>query len=233
VAADKSGLTIACTSTINTIFGSILMIPGRYLYELLMPDHVSLTYDDSRDRCNHEQRNEWYVPLIYLPIAMADDHVTDFSIPNTTNAFGYIPTTANFIKPFKRPLSSISPTIVEYPNGTVFISHASAGGSRIITEIVQHLWHVMDQKMTSAQALRQPRFHDQLSPNTVSFEYAGDAYGVAGYSNETTAYFKEIGANVAFVAVGSTTAQAIRVLGNGTFEAAGEPRQRNSAGYAI
>jgi gamma-glutamyltranspeptidase/glutathione hydrolase len=158
---------------------------------------------------------------------------TDFSIPNTTNAFGYIPTEANFIKPFKRPLSSISPTIVEYPNGTVFVSHASAGGSRIITEVIQHLWHVLDQKMTSAQALRQPRFHDQLSPNSVSFEYAGDVFGVPGYSNQTTAYFKEIGANVAFTAVGGSTAQAIRVLENGTFEAAGEPRQLNSAGYAI
>ncbi|EPE30750.1 N-terminal nucleophile aminohydrolases (Ntn hydrolases) [Glarea lozoyensis ATCC 20868] len=195
VSADKSGLTIACTSTINTIFGSRLMIPE-------------------------------------LGVIM-NNEMNDFSVPNTTNAFGYIPTEANYIKPFKRPLSSISPTIVEYPNGTVFISHASAGGSRIITEIIQHLWHVIDQKMTSAQALRQPRFHDQLSPNTVSFEYAGDAFGVPGYSNETTAYFKEIGANVAFVAVGSTTAQAIRVLENGTFEAAGEPRQLNSAGYAF
>jgi hypothetical protein len=47
---------------------------------------------------------------------------TDFSIPNTTNAFGYITTEANFIKPFKRPLSSISPTIVEFPNGTVYLA---------------------------------------------------------------------------------------------------------------
>lgn len=85
--------------------------------------------------------------------------------------------------------------------------------------------------MTSAQALAQPRFHDQLSPNTVSFEYGNDV--IAGYSNETTAFMKSVGANVVFIAPGSTTAQALRVLGNGTFEAAGEPRQLNSAGYAI
>lgn len=115
----------------------------------------------------------------------------------------------------------------------MYLSHASAGGSRIITEIIQHLWHVLDQKLTSAQALAQPRLHDQLSPNTVSFEYGSELFGVKGYSNETTAFFKEIGANVAFVAVGSTTAQALRRLGNGTFEAAGEPRQLNSAGYAV
>jgi gamma-glutamyltranspeptidase/glutathione hydrolase len=65
---------------------------------------------------------------------------TDFSIPNTTNACGYIPTEANFIKPFKRPLSSISPTIVEFPNGTVYIAHASAGGSRIITDRLGNDW---------------------------------------------------------------------------------------------
>ena len=86
--------------------------------------------------------------------------------------------------------------------------------------------------MTSAEALRQPRFHDQLSPNTVTFEYASELFGIAGYSNETTAYFKGLGANIAFTAVGGSTAQAIRVTGNGTFEAAGEPRQLNSAGYA-
>ncbi|KAH6669494.1 gamma-glutamyltranspeptidase [Halenospora varia] len=195
VAADKSGLTIAVTSTINTLFGSRLMVPETGV--------------------------------------IMNNEMNDFSIPNTTNAFGYIPSEANFIRPFKRPLSSISPTIVEFPNGTVYLSHASAGGSRIITEIIQHLWHVLDQNMTSAEALAQPRLHDQLSPNTVSFEWGSELFGVKGYSNETTAFFKEIGANVAFIAPGSTTAQALRRLPNGTFEAAGEPRQLNSGGFAV
>ncbi|KAK6607409.1 gamma-glutamyltranspeptidase [Botrytis cinerea] len=195
VAADKSGLTIAMTSTINTLFGSRLMVPETGV--------------------------------------IMNNEMNDFSIPNTTNAFGYAPAPANFIQPFKRPLSSISPTIVEYPNGTVYIAHASAGGSRIITEVIQHLWHVLDQNMTSAESLRQPRLHDQLSPNNVYFEYGSDTFGIEGYSNETTAFFEEIGATISFVAVGSTTAQALRRLGNGTFEAAGEPRQLNSAGYTI
>jgi len=75
--------------------------------------------------------------------------------------------------------------------------------------------------------------HDQLSPNLVYFEYASPFQHVEGYSNETTAFMESIGANIAFVAPGSTTAQALRRLGNGTFEAAGDPRQLNSAGYAI
>ncbi len=161
------------------------------------------------------------------------DFNTDFSIPNTINGYGLIPTEANFIKPFKRPLSSISPTIVEFPNGTMYISHASAGGSQIITEVTQYLWHVLDQNMTSAESLAQPRMHDQLSPNTVSFEHGSVYRQIEGYNNETTAFMQSIGANVAFVAPGSTTAQSLRRLGNGTFEAAGDPRQLNGAGYAI
>lgn len=87
--------------------------------------------------------------------------------------------------------------------------------------------------MTSAESLAQPRLHDQLSPNLVTFEWGSDLLGIKGYSNETTAFFKQIGANVGFIAPGSTTAQAIRRLPNGTFEAAGEPRQLNSAGFAV
>ncbi|KAH7319103.1 putative gamma-glutamyltranspeptidase 1 [Rhexocercosporidium sp. MPI-PUGE-AT-0058] len=181
VASDNSGLTIAMTSTINTIFGSRLMVPETGI--------------------------------------IMNNEMNDFSIPNTTNAFGFIPNEANFIRPFKRPLSSISPTIVERADGSVYISHASAGGSRIITEIIQHLWHTLDQNMTSAQALAEPRMHDQLSPNTVSFELL--------------LFLAGLGSSISFIAPGSTTAQALRVLKNGTFEAAGEPRQLNSAGYAV
>jgi len=84
--------------------------------------------------------------------------------------------------------------------------------------------------MTSAQALAQPRMYDQLT-GTVSFEYGNQDVG--GYSNETTAFFKQIGANVNFVAPGSTTAQALRRLRNGTFEAASEPRQEDSGAFAF
>lgn len=95
------------------------------------------------------------------------------------------------------------------------------------------MWHMLDQNMTSSESLAQPRLHDQLSPNSVSFEWGSTLFGVKGYNNQTTAFMKSIGAHVTFIAPGSTTAQAIRRLGNGTFEAAGEPRQLNSGGFAI
>jgi hypothetical protein len=75
--------------------------------------------------------------------------------------------------------------------------------------------------------------HDQLSPDVVSFEWGSEKLGIEGYSNETTAFFKEIGVNITFIEPGSTSAQALRILPNGTFEAAGEPRQINSGGYAV
>lgn len=187
VAADRSGLSVSITTTINTIFGSRVMVPETGV--------------------------------------ILNNEMNDFSIPGTTNAFGYAPAEANYIRPGKRPLSSISPTIVEYPSGGLFFISGSAGGSRIITATAQIIRHAIDQKMTSLEALAEPRFHDQLSPNYAEFEYS--------FNNETTALMQSLGHAVRWVAAGSSTAQALRRLENGTFEAAGEPRQLASGGFAI
>lgn len=159
-----------------------------------------------------------------------NNEMNDFSIPGTTNAFGYIPSPANFIRPGKRPLSSISPVIVEHLNATslidaFYVAIGAAGGSRIITATIQNLIHILDGNLTTAEALAEPRIHDQLVPAQVAFEYAFD--------NSTTAFLKSLGANVTWVAPGASTAQGLRRLGNGTFEAAGEPRQKNSGGFVV
>ena len=155
-----------------------------------------------------------------------NNEMNDFSVPGQTNAFGYSPSPSNFIRPGKRPLSSISPTIVEYlSNGTLYYVIGSAGGSRIITAVIQNMWHVLDQNATVAEALAEPRLHDQLSPSQVSFEYA--------YNNETVAYMASLGHNVTWIAPGQSTAQGLRRQPNGTFEAAGEPRQHASGGFVV
>ncbi|ROW00454.1 hypothetical protein VPNG_07929 [Cytospora leucostoma] len=184
--ADRSGLAVSITTTINTIFGSCVMVPETGV--------------------------------------ILNNEMNDFSTPGSTNAFGYAPSEANYIVPGKRPLSSISPTIVEYPTGGLFFISGSAGGSRIITATALIIHNAVDKNNTSLEALSAPRFHDQLSPNYVSFEYAFD--------NRTTAYLEELGHVVEWVAPGSSTAQALRLLPNGTFEAAGEPRQLASGGFA-
>lgn len=151
--------------------------------------------------------------------------MTDFSIPGSSNSFGYIPSEANYIRPGKRPLSSITPAIVTRSDGSLVLIAGSAGGSRIITATVQNIIHVIDQNLSAAQALAKPRLHDQLVPNQVTFEYT--------YDNSTVAFMKSLGHNVTWVAPGQSTAQLIRVLPNGTFDAAGEPRQLASAGYSV
>lgn len=188
VTADASGLAISLTTTVNTYFGSQLIVPETGV--------------------------------------VMNNEMNDFSTPGESNAFGYIPTAANYIVPGKRPLSSISPVIVEHlADKSLYFATSAAGGSRIITANIQNMWHVLDQNMTSPQALAMPRFHDQLVPHMVSFEYA--------YDNETVAFMQERGHNVTRVGPGQSTSEAIRLLPNGTFEAAGEPRQENSGGFVI
>ena len=154
-----------------------------------------------------------------------NDEMNDFSVPGVRNAFGFIPSPANYIRPGKRPMSSISPSIVEFTNGSLYYVTGAAGGSRIITATIQSLVHVLDQNMTASEAIAQPRLHDQLIPNYVSFEYA--------YDNGTVAFMKSRGHKVTWVARGQSIAHAIRRLPNGTFEAAADPRQKNSGGFAI
>ncbi|TKA48685.1 hypothetical protein B0A54_00821 [Friedmanniomyces endolithicus] len=131
-----------------------------------------------------------------------NNEMNDFSIPGASNAFGYIPSPSNYIRPGKRPLSSITPTIVEHANGTLYFAVAAAGGSRIITATLQNLWHVLDQNMTAPEALAAPRFHDQLVPNQILFEWA--------YDNGTVAFMRERGHNVSWITdLGLSSAQSV------------------------
>lgn len=154
-----------------------------------------------------------------------NNEMNDFSIPGISNEFGFVPSPINYIRPHKRPLSSITPIIAEYPDGSLYVSIGAAGGSRIITSTMQALQHVLDHNMTMPEALLAPRIHDQLLPDVTTFEYSFD--------NATVQSMKERGHNVTWVREGYSAVQGIRLLLNGTFEAASEPRQKNSGGLAV
>jgi gamma-glutamyltranspeptidase / glutathione hydrolase len=99
-----------------------------------------------------------------------NDEMDDFTIkPGTPNLFGLVQGSANAIAPGKRPLSSMSPTIVTRA-GKPFIVMGSPGGSRIITILVQVLLNVIEHGMTIQEAVNAPRIHHQWLPDQIAVE---------------------------------------------------------------
>lgn len=153
--------------------------------------------------------------------------MNDFSIPGVPNEFGFAPSEANFIRPGKRPLSSMTPLIATHPNGTLFAVIGAAGGSRISTATMQCLWHAVEHNMTMAESLRVGRVHDQLVPNVLNLETTFPTRDAMQAAMESK------GHSVKVVALGKSSVQAVKRNADGTFEAVGEPRQVNSGGLSI
>ena len=100
-----------------------------------------------------------------------NNEMDDFtSKPGVQNSFGLVQGAANAVGPGKRPLSSMSPTIVLGPDGKVFMVTGSPGGSTIITTVVQTIIDVIDYAMNIQQAVDAPRFHHQWLPDMVMVE---------------------------------------------------------------
>ncbi|KAN0066428.1 hypothetical protein ACQY0O_000522 [Thecaphora frezii] len=163
-----------------------------------------------------------------------NNEMDDFSSPNSTNFFGLAPSAANLIRPGKRPLSSISPLIVEdTESGELILATGSAGGSRIITAVIQLAHNVLHYGLNLQDAIRQPRWHHQLSPNVASFEYDNPRIqNFTGFDNSTVAFLHGLGHNVSWVATGSSTPQGVQRFPNGTYLAASEVRQLSARGAA-
>lgn len=131
-AADAEGNWVACTATINTSYGSKVVVPGTGV--------------------------------------VLNNEMDDFSAqPGTANFFGLVGAEANAVAPGKRPLSSMSPTIV-LKDGKPILSVGAAGGPTIITQTLLAIIHVVDFGRDPADALAQPRFHQQWSPDELRIE---------------------------------------------------------------
>ena len=101
---------------------------------------------------------------------LLNNELDDFTAkPGASNAFGLVGFTANLPGPNKRPLSSMSPTIV-LKDGKPFLVTGSPGGSRIITAVLQQVVNVIDFKMPVDQAVSAPRLHHQWQPDQVFAE---------------------------------------------------------------
>jgi len=133
-AADAEGNWVAITATVNTSFGSKVMVPGTGV--------------------------------------VLNNEMDDFAIaPGVPNAFGLVGAEANAVAPGKRPLSSMSPTIVLH-DGQPILTLGAAGGPKIITQVVSVLVRTTDLGQSLADALASPRLHHQWLPNTLLLEDA-------------------------------------------------------------
>ena len=102
---------------------------------------------------------------------LLNNEMDDFaSSPGSQNAFGLIGYEANSIKPAKRPLSSMSPTIVLNPKGEPLMTLGAAGGSRIITAVLQVIISVIDHKLNVQEAINLGRTHSQWIPDVIRYE---------------------------------------------------------------
>jgi len=101
---------------------------------------------------------------------LLNNELDDFAAkPGAPNAYGLIGGDANAPGPGKRPLSSMSPTIV-LRDGRVVLVTGTPGGSRIITTVLQVLLNVIDHQMNIAEAVAAPRIHHQWLPDLVFTE---------------------------------------------------------------
>jgi gamma-glutamyltranspeptidase/glutathione hydrolase len=102
---------------------------------------------------------------------LLNDEMDDFtSKPGVPNMFGLIQGPANAIAPGKRPLSSMTPTIVLAKDGTVRMVLGSPGGSRIISTVANILLSVDEGGLNIQSAVDAPRFHNQYQPNALYVE---------------------------------------------------------------
>ena len=102
---------------------------------------------------------------------LLNNEMDDFaSSPGSQNAFGLIGYEANSIKPAKRPLSSMSPTIVLTPEGEPLMTIGAAGGSRIITTVLQVIISVIDHNLSVQDAINLGRTHSQWIPDVIRYE---------------------------------------------------------------
>ena len=176
-AADKLGNWVAITTTLNTPFGSKVVIPCTGV--------------------------------------LMNNQMDDFAIsPGIPNSFGLIGAQANSIEPGKRPLSSMSPTIVR-KEGKPILTLGAAGGPTIISQVVQVIINYIDLGMPLQNAVAEPRIHHQWRPDELKIE--------STFNQITTSRLKFMGHNINITSPFGVT-QAIGITHDGSLIGVSDPR---------
>lgn len=154
-----------------------------------------------------------------------NNEIDDFTVnPGYANQFGLIEGDANLIEPGKRPLSSMTPTIVLDPQGQLRMVLGSPGGPKIITAVAQVVSNVVNFGMDVRTAVEVPRIHHQLFPDELQVERHG-------IDNQTLATLISMGHTVVPSASYFGNVQLILRLPDGTLQGIADPR--HEAGRAL
>ncbi len=181
-AADAEGNWVAITATVNTSFGSKIVVPGTGI--------------------------------------VLNNQMDDFSAqPGVPNAFGLIGAEANAVAPGKRPLSSMSPTIV-LKDGKPVLTLGAAGGPKIITQVVLGIVNYIDFGFSLEQSIARRRFHHQWRPNLLLVE--------AKFNPVLSRILAKRGHQVEFLSSAGIT-QGIAVKADGRLIGVADPRVPSSA----
>ena len=154
---------------------------------------------------------------------LLNNEMDDFSAKvGVPNAYGLIGEKANEIEDGKRPLSSMTPTIV-FDEGRAWFATGSPGGSRIITTVLQMIVNVIDHDMNIAEADAAPRMHHQWLPDQLQLEF--------GFSPDTVRILENRGHDIAATQWSMGSLQTVAYK-DGVFRGSSDPRRPNAGSIA-
>jgi gamma-glutamyltranspeptidase / glutathione hydrolase len=151
---------------------SSALAPGTAPHEGGDTTHISVVDDSGNAVSLTYSLNTFFGAKVMAPGTgvILNDTMDDFTTaPNAPNLFGLVQGPANAIAPGKRPLSSMSPTIIIH-GGKPFLVLGSPGGPRIISSVVQAIINVIDHGMSLQEAVDAPRVHHQWLPDILYAE---------------------------------------------------------------
>jgi gamma-glutamyltranspeptidase/glutathione hydrolase len=160
---------------------------------------------------------------------LLNDEMDDFTAaPGVPNLWGLVQGERNAVRPGARPVSSMTPTILEDPEGRLFMVVGSPGGSRIITTVFQVVTNVVDFGLDVQEAVEAPRFHHQWLPDALEAE--------RGFPDATLERLARLGWPVAYAdPFGAADAIVVRYdrQGRRTLEGGADPRREDdtAVGY--
>ncbi len=211
--------------SVNSITASIDVSSGDpYPYESPDTTHFSVMDQYGNAVSNTYTLNFSYGSGIMIPGTgmLMNNEMDDFSSkPGVPNGYGLLGSEANSIQANKRPLSSMTPTII-FKDNKPYLVLGSPGGSRIITTVLQVALNVMEHDMNVAQAVNSPRIHHQWLPEVLMIE--------KGFGPDTEKLLQEKGYKLY---PSSTMGSVQAILKDGEyFYGAADPRRPGSGAVA-